>query len=831
MSTPPLRLSSGGTTSVAALLLLQLTLRTVVVNGFGINLMQVRDEDKSQAACTLALLQKYFNSGDTLSGAVLCVSVTPYSRDIQEQLLREFNIQPDCPWTILVTHTKTNFDGQQVMQVKPQGYFLVVDNLDDEDLDETLAHWKGMLNWNPLAQFVVYLASVEETDEEMTDLMVEILLSFMNNHLYNVNVIGQSDENSFYSGKTVFPYHPDNNCGNRVIAVEFLDSCSYEEAEEDDDSSSELDNEDTNFEDEIENEFIQDNGEAESEYGNNDDGPTENRENENSATTVEEAEYVNEVEPADENADEYNDTTIVDMNSHATARALGLTTNENSSFKMDSQENEGTNKTSKSDQPEIKVKEYVRARFEDKFPRDLSGCPIRAGYRGPWEPYIFPISQAPLVGPAYYETGGAGNETAPSYDYNDEMQEDYNNAEDEMPNTNQVDESVGLSTLTGIEYQLTQTIAQRLHVSIDFTTKSSNVFHLFQQLIEGKIEMIVGGIDEDPKISQFVSSSTPYHQDELTWCVAKAKRQHSLFNFLASFDAVAWLLLLLTIVVNSLGVVMVQHISGFKLKSVRNYLSICIRMLGILVTQAINVNAQAMPNALRLLLLMAFILAFFFSNTYQSVLISTLTTPTTQAQISELEEIYSERMRILISSENVRHLSKEGETFKYIRENFEVCVNIVECLNNAADQENVVVSVSRQHAFYNARIQRDRLYCFDRKESLYVYQVSMLLPKKYHLLHHINAVIQHVIESGHMQKWARDLDMVRMIQEKITGVQEDAFKALTLGAFHGAFAFASVLTLLAGGVFILECVVYLLVVKWRTRLRVLRCIHRRFGRF
>lgn len=176
-----------------------------------------------------------------------------------------------------------------------------------------------------------------------------------------------------------------------------------------------------------------------------------------------------------------------------------------------------------------------------------------------------------------------------------------------------------------------------------------------------QIEMIVGGIDEDPSISQYVSSSTSYNQDELTWCVAKAQRKHSFFNFLAGFNATAWLLLLLFILTSSLAVLAAQRVSGFKIYRLHRYLSICLNMLGILVTQAINVNAQSWPVVLRLLFGLAFFMAFFFSNTYQSFLISTLTNPTTQAQISRLEEIYGNRMIIMVSSEHVRHLDKEGE--------------------------------------------------------------------------------------------------------------------------------------------------------------------------
>lgn len=173
--------------------------------------------------------------------------------------------------------------------------------------------------------------------------------------------------------------------------------------------------------------------------------------------------------------------------------------------------------------------------------------------------------------------------------------------------------------------------------------------------------MIIGGIGEDPSTSQFVSSSTSYHQDDLTWCVARAKRKHSLFNFLASFDASAWFLILFFIIISSLVALLTEHLSVFQHSEQCNYVSICLRMLGILLTQSINVNSRPLSVALRLVFLMGFFLAFFFSNTYQSFLISTLTTPTTESQISEMVEIYNQRMTIMVSSENMRHLNKEGE--------------------------------------------------------------------------------------------------------------------------------------------------------------------------
>ncbi|EDW24161.1 GL23533 [Drosophila persimilis] len=69
-----LELRISGRSVWAATLLLHFLLLASGVDGFGMNLMTVPNNDKSQGACILALLRKYFDSGDGLSGSVLCIS-------------------------------------------------------------------------------------------------------------------------------------------------------------------------------------------------------------------------------------------------------------------------------------------------------------------------------------------------------------------------------------------------------------------------------------------------------------------------------------------------------------------------------------------------------------------------------------------------------------------------------------------------------------------------------------------------------------------------------------------------------------------------------------
>lgn len=156
-----------------------------------------------------------------------------------------------------------------------------------------------------------------------------------------------------------------------------------------------------------------------------------------------------------------------------------------------------------------------------------------------------------------------------------------------------------------------------------------------------------------------------------------------------------------------------------------------------------------------------------------------------------------------------------------------MCYNIEECLQLAAKDPKLAVVVSRQHFLYNPRIPRNNLYCFDRNENIYVYLVTMLVPKKFHLLHKINPVIQHIIESGHMQKWARELDRRRKINEERQHARESQFKILTLTQIAGSFVVNAVLLAFVLWMFVLECVIYWLVVKRRTRLKLAKYIHKK----
>lgn len=470
--------------------------------GFGLNLIKVPDEDRAQTVCTVALLGKYFHSGEALSGSVLHFTITSAAIHVQKSLLYALHSDSKHPWTIVVKDTqrerRTRFGVEHVLHEKPQCYFFVIDSMEDDDIDEIFESWKINLNWNPLAQFVVYLSAVEETEEEMTDIMIEILLNFMNKKIYNVNIIGQSEESSFFIGKTVFPYHPDNNCGNRVISIETLDLCDYQEGERDEDEDEEEEEED----EEGEHEEVEDEVENETEKNKDNEDETENQredrdnragtgadnlENDNNSSNhpfVSTTSETQRIIPVTEISliQSYNNSSVENVE-HFNVDAGEMSQTFKYALRY-------TNNASQSEFPKLYIEELYRALFFDKFPKDLSGCPLIAAYR-PWEPYIFSdASDDSLYTPSAEEeqdkneTSYNNNYSSEDNSHNDYMA--YNDPQDlDDENDDDMSSSSSEIVLNGIEYKMIQTIAERLHISIEMQVENSNLYHLFQQLIDG----------------------------------------------------------------------------------------------------------------------------------------------------------------------------------------------------------------------------------------------------------------------------------------------------------------------------------------------------------
>lgn len=76
------------------------------------------------------------------------------------------------------------------------------------------------------------------------------------------------------------------------------------------------------------------------------------------------------------------------------------------------------------------------------------------------------------------------------------------------------------------------------------------------------------------------------------------------------------------------------------------------------------------------------------------------------------------------------------------------------------ENDDLAVAVSREHAWNNPFVLKQEIYCFDRKENIYSYNVVLLMRKNYKYLEKINKIILRAVESGLLRKWLKDSQLM-----------------------------------------------------------------------
>lgn len=151
-----------------------------------------------------------------------------------------------------------------------------------------------------------------------------------------------------------------------------------------------------------------------------------------------------------------------------------------------------------------------------------------------------------------------------------------------------------------------------------------------------------------------------------------------------------------------------------------------------------------------------------------------------------------------------------------IRDSYQLCTEVDECLENLRNLDNVAVSVSREHALNSPLIAKTELFCFAKTNNVYSYAVAMMTQKNFHLLGRMNSIIRRVMEFGLIQKWDKDSDVMQQLKLKMgsdakkaaTDSDEDeGLVVLTVGHIAGALIIMSVGYVLALLTFIAELLV------------------------
>lgn len=110
-----------------------------------------------------------------------------------------------------------------------------------------------------------------------------------------------------------------------------------------------------------------------------------------------------------------------------------------------------------------------------------------------------------------------------------------------------------------------------------------------------------------------------------------------------------------------------------------------------------------------------------FNASYQSFLLSVLTTPTYAHQVSSINDAIDHKFDNFTGGENLRAFfdSKNDSSSRYLRQVYDPCFVMDKCLEHVKDSDKLAVAISRQHA-KNAKISltEDDMFCFEKADNI-----------------------------------------------------------------------------------------------------------------
>lgn len=264
---------------------------------------------------------------------------------------------------------------------------------------------------------------------------------------------------------------------------------------------------------------------------------------------------------------------------------------------------------------------------------------------------------------------------------------------------------------------------------------------------------MVGGFSENGISRKILSSSIPYYQDELTWCVPPAGLASSLTNAFGIFNIFIWLVVILTMIVS--GLLILRFARNENPHGSENITWSLVTSMAFTLSTTASFLPRRQPVRIFLLLLMFY--AFHLNTAYHSFLITVMTKPKFETQVASAWSAVGSGYKFYGNEDMLAYFTRKGNesVSKAIVKRFNICKDIDACLALIRSRSRVAVAVSRHHSDNSPTISASEMYCFKRSDNIYTYSVSMLTKKQYHLLDKINSLLRTISESGLLARWAQ----------------------------------------------------------------------------
>lgn len=195
----------------------------------------------------------------------------------------------------------------------------------------------------------------------------------------------------------------------------------------------------------------------------------------------------------------------------------------------------------------------------------------------------------------------------------------------------------------GIEYRLFKVIAEREHLALSFSSHNGCL---------KRIDLFAGGLFPNATFNDNFSHSKRYYQDDLTWCIQKAKNLPMIFNIFVSATPECWLLLIFGVgyTCGFLFYIMIQFDLKYEKRNQRDwhYTTWLISLPSVI---GVNQRFQPKSHSLRFFYGFYLVVAMFAWQNIFLLVIPFIKKPIYRPQISTIHEIIKDEFRLAGSTE------------------------------------------------------------------------------------------------------------------------------------------------------------------------------------
>lgn len=312
----------------------------------------------------------------------------------------------------------------------------------------------------------------------------------------------------------------------------------------------------------------------------------------------------------------------------------------------------------------------------------------------------------------------------------------------------------------------------------------------------------LGCLGSTPIRYKYLDFSVPYIYDKLVWCVPHARntpKWKCIFNI---FHLSTWSVTLLTIVLATICLWMRSQLESTAFRMLENC---SLNMFATFLS--ISVHAQPKTDVNRCFFMIWIIFSLHLTICYQTGLVSVLTSPSYEKQISSVEEIFTDGLPFGSISSGMRYFDNQQDwRMKRVHEYGIECSDPVTCMRKVAKERNYAFAFSKlfikfvEGRFVTANGEPE-LYTF--KDRIVLLMVLMPMSRGFPLMQRINDLLIRITEAGFLTFWFSNLKETPAIIA--TGLNSNQLK-LSLDNLQGAFFLLAIGMLLASLVFIVEFV-------------------------